>query len=389
MAFDFPASPTIGQVYNNYVWDGEKWTVSSSTYGAVRYDIDQGLTAAQQSQGRANIGVTKKNYIINGAMMISQENGATPSTAGAYYPVDMFTNAWSANGLTTQQVASPTPAGSPNRLRLTVTTPKTTIAASDYTTIFQCIEGLRFADLRWGSASAKTVTLAFGCKGPAGTYCIAFMNGATEARNYIAEYTITAGEANTDVRKSVTVPGDVAGTWAVDNTAAVRIRWTFLVGTTFQQAAGAWGTVVSAMGSANQFNLLATNGNVFELFDVSLTEGTVAPPFVVPDYASELLACLRYWRKNSPLTGHWQENSASQAQFSLQFDPPMRAAPTVVTLATVGRVSRPGIGSYNIGVIGVSQQNTVGMYLDVNTALAVANVSSVLIADTLAFNARL
>ena len=35
---------------------------------------------------------------------------------------------------------------------------------------------------------------------------------------------------------------------------------------------------------------MGTVGNVFELFDVCLTEGTVAPPFEVPDYASELAA---------------------------------------------------------------------------------------------------
>ena len=37
--------------------------------------------------------------------------------------------------------------------------------------------------------------------------------------------------------------------------------------------------------TANQFNFMGTINNVFELFDVSLTEGTVAPPFQLPDYA--------------------------------------------------------------------------------------------------------
>ena len=46
---------------------------------AVRYDAAQGLTVNQMAQGRANIAVTKRNYIINGGMMISQENGSTAS----------------------------------------------------------------------------------------------------------------------------------------------------------------------------------------------------------------------------------------------------------------------------------------------------------------------
>ena len=51
MAFDFPASPTVGQAFNGWVWDGEKWQMQgSAAQGAVRYDIAQGLTAAQQTQ---------------------------------------------------------------------------------------------------------------------------------------------------------------------------------------------------------------------------------------------------------------------------------------------------------------------------------------------------
>ena len=26
MAYDFPSSPSVGQAYDKYVWDGEKWT---------------------------------------------------------------------------------------------------------------------------------------------------------------------------------------------------------------------------------------------------------------------------------------------------------------------------------------------------------------------------
>src|ERR1700754_1642377 len=33
------------------------------------------FTSAQMAQARANIGVTKKNYLVNGGMQISQENG--------------------------------------------------------------------------------------------------------------------------------------------------------------------------------------------------------------------------------------------------------------------------------------------------------------------------
>jgi hypothetical protein len=57
MAYDFPNSPTVGQVYQGYVWDGQAWQVQgSAAFGAVRYDIVQGLTTPQQLQARTNIG---------------------------------------------------------------------------------------------------------------------------------------------------------------------------------------------------------------------------------------------------------------------------------------------------------------------------------------------
>ena len=58
--------------------------------GAVRYDVAQTLTANQMAQARSNIAVTKKNYIVNGAMMVSQENGTTAVTLAGTYPVDQF-----------------------------------------------------------------------------------------------------------------------------------------------------------------------------------------------------------------------------------------------------------------------------------------------------------
>jgi len=337
---DFPSAPTVGQKYPQppvagvpvYSWDGEKWTTPTQTgIGAVRYDMPQGLTINQMAQGRSNIGSLKKNYIINGAMMVSQENGATAGTANGYYAVDQI----SLSGIgsyTAQQVASPTPAGSPNRLRVTVTAAHT-VAANDLIWLEDRLEGLRVADLRYGSAAAKTTTLQIGVKAPAGTYCIAFVNIAGAPRSYVAEYVVAAGEANTDTVKTVTIPGDVAGTWVADNTTGLVVRWALMAGTNYQQTAGSWQSS-GITASPNQFNLFGTNGNTFELFDVGLYEGAVAPPFMVPDYVSELALCQRYYTQcvNSvlcPVVGNIAVPTA--------FPVPMRATPTTVNV-NVGAV---------------------------------------------------
>jgi len=318
MAYDFPNSPSLGQVANGYVWDGEKWMRAGPLPGPVV--------------------ATKKNYIINGAMMISQEWGMASFTVSLGYPVDQFIIGFVHGGTCTYaQVASATPGGSPNRIRYIATAADTSVAASDAVYIKTPIEGLRTADLRFGSVSAKTITIQFGVKAPAGTYCVGVLNGAVN-RSYVVEYVIAAGEANTDVVKSVTIPGDTTGTWAVDNTAGLNVFWSLMAGTSNQQAAGSW-AATAIFASPNQFNFMGTINNVFELFDVSLTEGTVAPPFQVPDYASELALCQRYYQQSFEPGGiaaagfiefDWAASAAGTlGGGSIILSPTMRSAPAV------------------------------------------------------------
>jgi hypothetical protein len=305
--------------------------------GMVRYDVAQGLNAQQKYQARANIDVpiVKKNYIINGAMQISQENGVTPVTASGSYPTDNFVVTYTGGVMTSAQVASQTPQGSPNRLRFTVTSGLGSVAVGDFCFIRHAIEGLRAADLMIGIASAKTVTLQFGIKAPAGTYSVAFQNAATN-RSYTATYTITAGEANIDVVKSVTIPLDTTGTWAKDNTVGLYIYWTTYCGTTYQTPPGTWTAGIFFCATGASVN--NTNGSVFELFDVSLTEGSVAPPFQVPDYASELAACQRYYytlRNTLGKVGFLGYGVAGAACGGpINFPVAMRANPTVAIVGT-------------------------------------------------------
>jgi hypothetical protein len=334
---------------------------------AVRFDIAQTLTANQQAQARSNIALMKKNYVVNGAMMMSQENGAAQGTTNSYYPVDQFLTAISSGTTPTlSQVAKVTPAGSPNRIRITASLVHASVAASDVFILMQNIEGLRAADLKAGSASAKTVTLQFGVWAPAGTYCVAIRNTANN-RSYVAEFTIAAGESYTDVVKSVVIPLDQIGTWPIDNTAGLVISWTLMAGSNFQAAPGSWqaGNLVA---TANQLNFMGTLNNTFELFDVGLYEGATAPPFMVPDYASELMACMRYWEKTLVVTCAIANVGPTHSLLAVK-----RAAPAL-TLVSVS--SGTGAAYAMVG-----DQNGVRFW---QTA-----AHSVLATATLTFNARL
>ena len=116
MAFDFPNTPTVGQVYSGYVWDSEKW-----------------LT--QPAKG------SKKNYIINGAMMVAQEFGTGGTSVHGQYGIDMWFLGSTGPSCSMFQGSGPTPSGSPYYMTYSVTTGKPSLAAGDSAQAQTCVEG--------------------------------------------------------------------------------------------------------------------------------------------------------------------------------------------------------------------------------------------------------
>jgi hypothetical protein len=329
-----------------------------------------GADVLDKSAFRANLNITKKNYIVNGAMMVSQENGTNVGSISGYYPVDQFLYLHSSDATVgIAQVLSTTPAGSPNRLRISVNVADASIASSQFALIRHPIEGLRTSDLRWGSGAAKTVTLQFGVRAPAGTYAVRFTNG-NQDRFYVSEYTISPSEANTDVVKSVVVPGDIIGTWSNNTSIGIMVDWVLVVGSLyFTTTPNVW-QAPQVSGTSNQFNFLGTVNNTFELFDVGLYEGTSAPPFQVPDYASELMLCKRYWERYAILN----TIDAASLFTGIQIPWPVqkRVTPTLTYTDQVGNVGKiTNSGTHNLvptgGGISVDQ-NSFGFNMTVPSA---------------------
>ena len=104
-----------------------------------------------------------KNKILNGAMQIDQRNNGATSTASGVYTVDRYEfNASQATKMTWgQNYGGVTPPAGFSKYLGFKTTTAVTIAAGDYFFFGQKIEGQNLADLAWGTASAKTITLSF------------------------------------------------------------------------------------------------------------------------------------------------------------------------------------------------------------------------------------
>ena len=245
--------------------------------------------------------VNMKNRVINGEMDISQSAAGatiTPVTSTAIatnYPVDRFFIAVSQNSkLTTAQANADglaLAAGFNKCLNVTVTSAYT-VGADEVFVLQQRIEGFNVADLVFGTASAKTVTLSFWVKSSlTGTFGGALL-GASGTRAYPFTYTISS--ANTWEQKSVTVAGSTTGTWVTNNGNGLVLAWSLGVGSNLTTTANAWanGEYYNATGAQS---IVATNGATWNITGVQLEVGSTATSFDYRPYGTELALCQRYY----------------------------------------------------------------------------------------------
>ena len=287
--------------------------------------------AVSIAQGGSN-NVTMRNRIINGAMVIDQRNAGAAVTTDSAFPVDRFTTYEDTDGAYSAQRDTTAPTGFVNSLKWTTTTADGSLSATQYAGIYQGIEGFNVADLGWGSANAKTVTLSFWVRSSlTGTFGGSFRNNANN-RSYPFTYSISV--ADTWEQKTVTVSGDTSGTWTTDNTAGIKLFFSLGVGTTYSGTAGAWAgsNFLSATGAVS---VIGTLNATFYITGVQLEAGTTATPFEQRLYGTELALCQRYYYKHTnntisdPIANACYYNATTMFGL-LQFPVTMRTTPTIV-----------------------------------------------------------
>ena len=287
-------------------------------------------TAVMQVNGGMNF----RNRIINGDMRIDQRNAGASVTlsSSTLFAVDRFGGIEDTDGAMTAQQDSSAPAGFVNSLKFTTTTADATLAATQFARCQQRIEGYNIADLNWGSANAKTVTLSFWVRSSlTGTFGGALTNNGFD-RSYPFTYTISV--ADTWEYKTVTIAGDTSGTWLTTSGLGIQVLWGLGVGSTYSGTAGAWAGAgyLSATGAVS---VVGTNGATFYITGVQLEVGSVATPFERRDYGTELSRCQRYYYKTTGLI-YGTPGSAGYALWYLKTS--MRATPTVTGIPA-GRTS--------------------------------------------------
>ena len=288
------------------------------------------------SDGSAQTSATRPflNRLINGGMTIDQRNAGASVSGNNNYTLDRWQALVSASGkYTVQQDAGAVtpPTGFTDYLGVTSSSAYS-VSSGDYFTINQRIEGFNCADLNWGSASAKTITLSFWVRSSlTGTFGGSLRNSASN-RSYPFSYTINS--ANTWEFETITIAGDTSGTWLTTNGIGIDINFSLGAGSAFSGTAGAWAgsNFFSATGATS---VVGTNGATFYITGVQLEVGSTATSFDYRPYGTELALCQRYYYKlaigqgnSRVLSGYI--SSTTQSINLLNMPVSMRTSPTAL-----------------------------------------------------------
>jgi hypothetical protein len=313
-----------------------------------------------------------KNRIINGDMRIDQRNaGASVTPINAQYTLDRWkSSVTAASKYSVQQNAGSItpPTGFSNYLGVTSLS-SYSVVSGDAFGVYQLIEGFNAADLAWGTANARTVTLSFWARSSlTGTFSGVIQNNGSN-RSYPFTYTISA--ANTWEQKSITIAGDTTGTWVgATNGLGMWVYFNIGVGSTYAGTANTW-SGSALYGSTGSTSVVGTNGATWYVTGVQLEQNTSATPFERRLYGQELLLCQRYYEKSydySVVPGTASSASScavmhsanSGANQGLKFQVVKRATPTLTgysySTGTINNwtVASVGDGAVTFGNIGLT-----------------------------------
>ena len=314
----------------------EKLTELGRRFGLKGSEL-VGAETVQDARDLVSAG--RRNLIINGDMRVSQRLGSSgendlTSTADGF-GVDRF-RSWQAGGgeLKLQQSTN-APPGFTNSLLNTVNTADTSVAAGDYYTIQQRIEGLNTHQLNWGTSYAKDVTLSFWVRSTvSGVYSVSLWPSA-QSHNYVTSYKIN--KVNTWEYKTITIPGPVGGTWATNNGTGIGIWWDLGSGTDYSTATTeTWGQN-SKFRVPIQTSWIGTGSAEFRIAGVQLEVGKNATEFEHRPIGEELALCQRYYVEDStgnadhPLMYFFQYSSGYR-MLQIPYPVPMRTSTPTVTL---------------------------------------------------------
>ena len=258
-----------------------------------------------------------KPIIINGNMAVAQRGTSFADIGDGVYSLDRYEASKNNDGAVTitQEALTSGNAytdGFRTALKVDVTTADGTLAGTQRFLVQQIVEAQNLQSLKFGTANAEKLTLAFWVKATKTGTHIVRMSQYDDDRSVSIAYTVNT--TNTWEKKVMNFPADTTGVIDNNNGHGIQIAWAVGAGADFQSGtlATAWAGNTSANDFVGQVNGLDNTSNNFHLTGIQLEVGefssTTLPPFQHESFADNLQRCQRYFEKRGTVDGNLLAN---------------------------------------------------------------------------------
>lgn len=362
------ASNNATLVTNTTAWvNGGTYTLGQTVFDPVDFDTYRNITGAAGGTTRPgldpviwkkltnNVSNSTENLIINGRMELSVRATSFAAVADNAYTLDRWKIRRVSTGTFTVSQQSDAPPDNEflNSLRVVPTVADASIAATEYFSVEQPIEGYNVRHL-----IGKPIVISFWVKSSkTGIHCVSLANGALD-RSIVFEYTITA--ANTWEKKVISLSTGLitAGTWSWTNSTGLILRFALASGANFNNVTGSWLTG-NYYATTNQVNCLDNTANVFAITGVQLEQASSATTFFHRTIKEEIELCQRYYEV-LPSVGILAQLGASGAFYSswVSFNTTKRVTPGILPGAATENVNVATTDYTSISVTGFRYQAT-------------------------------
>ena len=239
------------------------------------------------------------SLIINGAMQVAARGTSeTGVTTTGVFVLDRFVINVADTAEYTISQSTTTPDGFANSMKWDNTTANASPSSGQYALFSQKIEGQNLQHLKYGTASAQSVTLSFWVRSnKTGTYIAELLQPDASNRHINKAYTISS--ADTWEHKTITFSGDTSGVINNDNGSGLSVTWWLGAGSDYSSGTlqTSWGALDQTARAVGNVNLSDSTSNEWYITGVKLEVGSTATPFEHRSYADELIRCQRYYQR--------------------------------------------------------------------------------------------
>ena len=303
---------------------------TGTTAGGVEVDSSGHVTVDGVQMPTAGV-LSNRNLIINGACQVAQRaTQVTGLTTGGYHATDRFYQSLNFGTWTVDQ-STDAPNGFSKSHKLTCTTAKASLAATDYGSVTYVLEAQSIQHLKYGTSAAESLTVSFWVKSnkTGGASVDMWQPDTGTTRQISNSYTINS--ADTWEYKTITFPGDASGQINDDNGPGLYFNFWFNSGSNYNSGSlqTTWGALDQTSRNVSNLGVGGAANDYFQITGMQLEVGEKATPFEHRSISDELARCQRYFLKLPSETGYYLPMTTNgYTRMSLTFPTTMRAAPT-------------------------------------------------------------